>query len=92
MVAVATSRMVACRRDHLWLMAAKAGSDRRLRQSTLPRSGVALVLHQHRLALDHPIRATADADFGVPPWRSAQSSVRQSQPHMRVAVDKVYQI
>lgn len=30
--------------------------------------GVAVVLHQLRLGLEHPIRATADADFGVPPY------------------------
>jgi predicted nucleotidyltransferase len=30
--------------------------------------GVAVVLHQHRLNLEHPVRATADADFGVPPY------------------------
>lgn len=30
--------------------------------------GVAVVLHQLRLGIDHPIRATADADFGVPPY------------------------
>jgi|GEM_PF-1498217 len=30
--------------------------------------GVAVVLHQHRLGIEHPIRATADADFGVPPY------------------------
>lgn len=30
--------------------------------------GVAVVLHQHRVGIDHPIRATADADFGVPPY------------------------
>lgn len=30
--------------------------------------GVAVVLHQHRLKLKHPVRATADADFGVPPY------------------------
>lgn len=32
--------------------------------------GVAVVLHQLRLGLEHPIRATADADFGVPPYAS----------------------
>jgi hypothetical protein len=30
--------------------------------------GAAVVLHQLRLGLEHPIRATADADFGVPPY------------------------
>jgi hypothetical protein len=30
--------------------------------------GVAVVLHQHRLGIDHPVRATADADFGIPPY------------------------
>jgi hypothetical protein len=30
--------------------------------------GVAVVLHQLRLGIDHPIRATADADFGIPPY------------------------
>lgn len=37
--------------------------------------GVALVLHQHLLALDHPIRATADADFGVPPYALQDDSL-----------------
>lgn len=30
--------------------------------------GVAVALHQLRLGLEHPIRATADADFGVLPY------------------------
>jgi len=30
--------------------------------------GVAVVLHQHRLGIYQPIRATADADFGIPPY------------------------
>lgn len=29
--------------------------------------GVAVMLHVERLGLDLPLRATADADFGVPP-------------------------
>ena len=29
--------------------------------------GVAVMLHVNRLSLDLPLRATADADFGVPP-------------------------
>ena len=33
------------------------------------------MLHQHRLALDHPIRATADADFGVPPYALQDDSL-----------------
>lgn len=30
--------------------------------------GIAVMLHQYRLGLDHPIRATSDADFGIPPY------------------------
>ena len=37
--------------------------------------GVAVVLHQHRLGIDHPIRATADADFGVPPYALQDDSL-----------------
>jgi predicted nucleotidyltransferase len=37
--------------------------------------GVAVVLHQHRLGLTHPIRATADADFGVPPYALRDDSL-----------------
>lgn len=37
--------------------------------------GVAVVLHQYRLGLDHPIRATADADFGVPPYALKDDSL-----------------
>lgn len=37
--------------------------------------GVAVVLHQHRLGLEHPIRATADADFGVPPYALRDDSL-----------------
>lgn len=37
--------------------------------------GVAVVLHQHRLRLEHPIRATADADFGVPPYALRDDSL-----------------
>ena len=29
--------------------------------------GVSVMLHIHRLGLDLPLRATGDADFGVPP-------------------------
>jgi hypothetical protein len=29
--------------------------------------GVAVLLHVQRLGLDRPLRATGDADFGVPP-------------------------
>ena len=37
--------------------------------------GVAVVLHQHRLGIDHPVRATADADFGVPPYALKDDSL-----------------
>lgn len=37
--------------------------------------GVAVALHQHRLGLAHPIRATADADFGVPPYALSDASL-----------------
>lgn len=37
--------------------------------------GLAVVLHQHRLGLAHPIRATADADFGVPPYALSDASL-----------------
>jgi len=37
--------------------------------------GVAVVLHQHRLGLAHPVRATADADFGVPPYALRDDSL-----------------
>jgi predicted nucleotidyltransferase len=37
--------------------------------------GVAVVLHQHRLGLVHPVRATADADFGVPPYTLSDDSL-----------------
>ncbi|MDX2380127.1 MAG: hypothetical protein QNM02_10265 [Acidimicrobiia bacterium] len=37
--------------------------------------GVAVVLHQYRLGIDHPIRATADADFGVPPFALQDDSL-----------------
>ena len=30
--------------------------------------GVAVLLHVQRLGLDLPLRATGDADFGVPPY------------------------
>jgi len=40
--------------------------------------GVAVVLHQHRLGIDHPIRATADADFGVPPYALNDDSLVES--------------
>jgi hypothetical protein len=30
--------------------------------------GVAVLLHQQRLSIDLPLRATGDADFGVPPY------------------------
>ena len=30
--------------------------------------GVAVLLHQQRLSIDLPLRATADADFGLPPY------------------------
>ena len=30
--------------------------------------GVTVLLHQQRLAIDLPVRATADADFGLPPY------------------------
>ena len=40
--------------------------------------GVAVVLHQHRLGIDHPIRATADADFGVPPYALKDDSLVDS--------------
>jgi hypothetical protein len=30
--------------------------------------GVAVLLHQQRLSIDHPLRATGDADFGIPPY------------------------
>ena len=30
--------------------------------------GVAVLLHQQRLSIDLPLRATADADFGIPPY------------------------
>lgn len=36
---------------------------------------VAVVLHQYRLGIDHPIRATADADFGVPPYALKDDSL-----------------
>lgn len=37
--------------------------------------GVAVVLHQHRLGIEHPVRATADADFGVPPYALKDDSL-----------------
>jgi predicted nucleotidyltransferase len=37
--------------------------------------GVAILLHQHRLGIDHPIRATADADFGIPPYALKDDSL-----------------
>jgi len=37
--------------------------------------GLAVVLHQYRLGLAHPIRATADADFGVPPYALSDASL-----------------
>lgn len=40
--------------------------------------GVAVVLHQHRLGIDHPIRSTADADFGVPPDALRDDSLIES--------------
>jgi predicted nucleotidyltransferase len=40
--------------------------------------GVAVVLHQYRLGIDHPIRATADADFGVPPYALKDDSLVDS--------------
>lgn len=40
--------------------------------------GVAVVLHQHRLGIEHPIRATADADFGVPPYALKDDSLVES--------------
>ena len=40
--------------------------------------GVAVVLHQHRVGIDHPIRATADADFGVPPYALKDDSLVDS--------------
>jgi hypothetical protein len=40
--------------------------------------GVAVVLHQHRLGIEHPIRVTADADFGVPPYALKDDSLVES--------------
>lgn len=40
--------------------------------------GAAVVLHQHRLRIDHPIRATADADFGVSPYALKDDSLVES--------------
>jgi len=40
--------------------------------------GVAVVLHQHRLGIDHPMRATADADFGIPPYALNDDSLVES--------------
>lgn len=37
--------------------------------------GLAIVLHQYRLGTDHPIRATADADFGVVPYALKDDSL-----------------
>lgn len=37
--------------------------------------GVAIVLYQHRLGLEHPVRSTADADFGILPYALKDDSL-----------------
>lgn len=37
--------------------------------------GITVLLHQQRLAVDLPLRATADADFGLPPYLLREPSL-----------------
>lgn len=37
--------------------------------------GVAVALHQHQVGISHPVRATADADFGIPPYALRDDSL-----------------
>ena len=43
--------------------------------------GVSVLLHQQRLSIDLPLRATGDADFGLPPYPQCpmESLLRQSR-------------